>query len=103
MINKNEELVSSFDKLMANPKTKEMFDKAYNDLVLSELVTSMMEDDELSVRQLAKLAGLSPTIIQELKSGKKDNVTLKSFDKIVSSMGYKIILKKGRKQIPVKI
>lgn len=99
----NKENLSSFDKLMANPKTKKMFEESYNELVLSELMLSIMEEDDISVRELAKIAGLSPTIVQELKSGKKDNLTLKSFNKIVSSLGYKLVLKKGRKQISLKV
>jgi DNA-binding Xre family transcriptional regulator len=101
--NNNTEVISSFDEFMSDPESKELFAKAYKELVLSELIISLMEEDEISVRKLAKLAGLSPTIIQELRTGKKDNVTLKTFSNIVKSMGYKLYIKKGRKQIPVEV
>jgi DNA-binding Xre family transcriptional regulator len=102
-INKDKENMSSFDEFMSELESKELFDKAYKDLVLSELIISLMEEDETSVRKLAKMAGISPTIVQELRSGKKDNVTLKTFSSIIKSMGYKLYIKKGRKHIPVEV
>jgi len=100
---KNKKELTAFDEFMADSESKELFNKSYNDLVLSEILISLMEEDKVSVRELAKLANVSPTIIQELKSGKKENVTLKNFNNIVNSMGYKIFLKKGKKQIPVSV
>jgi ribosome-binding protein aMBF1 (putative translation factor) len=38
--------------------------------VLSELILALMENDGKSVRELAKEVGLSPTVIQKIKSGK---------------------------------
>ena len=95
--------LTAFDEFMSDPESKDLFNKSYNELVLSEILISLMEEDKVSVRELAKLANVSPTVIQELKSGKKENVTLKNFNNIVTSMGYKIFLKKGKKQIPVSV
>lgn len=53
-----------------------------------------MEEDHLSIRKLAKEAGVSPSLIQDLRSGKKDNLTFKSFSHIVEALGYDIILEK---------
>lgn len=102
-MNKIKKIESTFDEFISDPVRKESFDKGYKDFVLSELITALMEDDEISVRALAKEAGLSPTVIQEMRSGKKTNVTLKTFNNIVKSMGYKLYIKKGRKQIPLEI
>ena len=101
MTNKKE--LTAFDEFMADSESEKLFQKAYSDLVLSEILIALMEEDKVSVRELAKLANVSPTIIQELKSGKKENITLKNFNNIVTSMGYKIFLKKGKKQIPVSV
>jgi hypothetical protein len=49
----------------------ELFEQEYQELLISELLIAAMEKDDLSVRRLAKAAGVSPTIIQELKSGKR--------------------------------
>lgn len=94
---------STFDEFISDPERKESFEKGYKEFLLSELIIALMEEDEKSVRLLAKEAGLSPTVIQDLRSGKKNNVTLKSFSNIIKSMGYKLYIKKGRKQIPVEV
>jgi DNA-binding Xre family transcriptional regulator len=101
----NEEKIfeSTFDEFISDPERKENFEKGYKEFILSELIIALMEEDEKSVRILAKESGLSPTVIQELRSGKKTNVTLKNFNNIIKSMGYKLYIKKGRKQIPLEI
>jgi len=43
------------------------------------LILALMEKDKKSVRQLASEAGLSPTIIQKLRSGKQEDVKLSNF------------------------
>ena len=53
-----------------------------------------MEEDHVSVRKLAKAAGISPSIIQDIRSGKKENLTLKSFSNIAAALGYGIVLEK---------
>ncbi|WP_244265078.1 helix-turn-helix domain-containing protein [Leptospira alexanderi] len=67
--------------------------------MLSELVTELMELENISVRELAKITKLSPTSIQELKSGKKDNPTFLSLLKIVEALGGAIVFKKGNKEL----
>ena len=72
--------------------------KKYREFVLSELLLAIMEEDHLSIRKLAKEAGVSPSLIQDLRSGKKDNLTFKSFSHIVEALGYDIVLEKRNKR-----
>ncbi len=51
-----------------------------------------MKKDDLSVRRLAKAAGVSPTIIQELKSGKRTNITLTTFNPVLNTIGYQVTI-----------
>jgi DNA-binding Xre family transcriptional regulator len=48
-------------------------------------------EDQISVRKLASAAGVSPTIIQGLKSGSKTNITIDTLSKILDAVGYQII------------
>jgi hypothetical protein len=48
-----------------------------------------MEKDNISVRNLAKLAGVSPTIVQAMRSGTKKDFTLQSFLKVLKGLGSK--------------
>lgn len=77
------------------PKERKQFDKEHKEFLISEMILAAMAEDNVSVRQLAKLAGVSPTLVQDLRSGVKQNATIKTFLKIVSALGYNILLEKN--------
>ena len=87
--------LSTYERLIKNPKRKAKIEKEYKQLLLSELLIALMEEDNVSVRKLAKAAGISPSIIQDIRSGKKENITLKSFSNIAAALGYAIVLEKS--------
>src|SRR3990167_3958550 len=86
---------SPFDREMKKKKFKKAFDKSYKEFLLSELLIAMMEEDEISVRALAKEVGLSPTIIQKIRSGKQEDLKISNFVSIAHACGYKLILEKN--------
>ena len=67
-----------------SPKELKKYKEERQEFILSELILAAMEKDNISVRKLAKLAGLSPTIVQAMRSGTKKDFTLQSFLKILS-------------------
>jgi hypothetical protein len=71
-----------------SPKEKKEFDESYRELLLSELLLAIMEQDEVSVRELAKMAKVSPTIVQAMRSGTRKNYSLETFYKILKSLGF---------------
>lgn len=95
----NKKPLSTFDKEMKNLVFREKFDKEYKEFLLSEIITALMENDGKSVRKLAEEVGLSPTVIQKMRSGKQDDVRLKNFINISHACGYHIILEKENKRI----
>lgn len=88
--NKSKEQLSTFDKLMQDPEWKAGFEKGYEEFLLSEFLIEAMEENKISVRKLAEKAGVSPTIIQNLRSGKRSNVSLNTLTPILSALHYKI-------------
>lgn len=98
---KKSKQLSTFEKEMQDAKFKMAFEKEYQELALQELLASMSEDDEKSVRALAKAAGLHPNAVQNLRSGKTTDIKLTSFLKIARAHGFELELVKGRKHIPV--
>ncbi|MFC1842001.1 helix-turn-helix domain-containing protein [Candidatus Dependentiae bacterium] len=86
-----------------SPKEKEEFEKEYKELVLSELLIALMEEDNISVRKLAKEAGISPTVIQGIRSGTKKNITMLNFLKILKILGCSLIAEKGENRIAIDI
>ncbi|MCF7800059.1 helix-turn-helix transcriptional regulator [Candidatus Babeliales bacterium] len=86
--------LSTYERLTQDPKRKAKIEREYKDLLLSELLIALMEEDRVSVKKLALAAGISPSIIQDIRSGKKENITLKTFSSIAGALGYGIELKK---------
>ena len=78
-----------------SPSKKKNFDEGYRELLLSEMLLAVMEEDDISVRRLAELAGISPTIIQEIRSGKRKNVSARSIFKILGVLGYNLVAEKN--------
>lgn len=71
-----------------SPKELKAYKEGYKEFALSELILALMERDAISVRKLAKIAGVSPTIIQEMRSGLKKSYSMESFFKILKSLGF---------------
>ena len=90
--NKKKKL-STYEEMILNPKVKKDLDTGYKELVISELVLALMQEDHVSVRMLAKEAGLSPTTIQELKT-KNKLPNMKTFFKIMDHFNLKVTIQK---------
>ena len=96
---------STYDRFIKNmsPARKKKFDEGYRDFILSELLIALMKEDEVSVRELAKEAGLSSAIVQGIRSGTKQNITLQSFLKILNALGCSLIVKKNKETYPLEL
>lgn len=92
---------TTFDRIMRNPARKKNFEKGYKEFLISELLIALMQEDHISVRKLSKYANVSPKVIQDLRSGKKKNITIKSLFSILNTLGYRVFVKKGEKTIPL--
>ncbi len=71
------------------PKQRKKFDEEMQDFALEEMLLAIMEQDKTSVRQLAKISGVSPTIIQSMRSGTKKDYSLTVFLKVLKGLGCK--------------
>lgn len=85
------------------PKQKKEYEEGYRDFLLSELLIAIMKNDAISVRELAKAAGLSAAIIQGIRSGDKQNITTQSFFKILHALGCSLVVKKNRHTFPLEL
>ncbi len=91
---KNKKVLSTFDKFMKNPQQKALFEKEYNKFLLSEFILEAMEENKISVRKLAEKSGVSPSIIQNIRSEKGANVTFNTLNSIFTSLGYRMAIEK---------
>lgn len=96
---------STYDKYVESlsSKERERFEQGYKDLLLSELLIALMEQDGISVRKLAKAAGISPSNIQGIRSGEKENITMRSFLRIMKALGCTLVATKGESSFPIDI
>jgi DNA-binding Xre family transcriptional regulator len=86
---------TTFDKFInSNPKRKAKFEKEYNEFLLSEFVLEKMEAENISVRKLAKKAGVSPTVIQKIRSQKAARINFRTFTNVLNTLGYRINIEK---------
>jgi len=53
------------------PAQRKKYEEGYRDFLLSEMILAAMEEDDISVRKLAKLANVSPTIVQDMTMSKR--------------------------------
>lgn len=91
--------LSTFEREMQNQKFKKAFEESHQELLLSELVLALMEEDQKSVRKLAAAIGVSPTTIQSLRSGEKKDIKLSNFINMIKSFGYHLVLERKDKRI----
>lgn len=95
---------SSYDEFIETLTPKELaeYKKEYRELLLSEMLLAIMAEDDISVRKLAKEAGVSPTIIQGIRSGTNQNVTVKSLVKILKALDSSLmVIERNGNQIPL--
>lgn len=96
-INKNVKSThDEFIESLTSAQRKE-YETEYREFLLSELLIALMEDNETSVRELAKAAHVSPTIIQGLRSGSRKNLTVQTLLNILDVLGYTLVAQKKSK------
>jgi len=93
--------ISTFDQEMKDPEFKKSFEEGSKEFLWSELIMDLMEETQKSVRGLAAEAGLSATIIQNLRSGKQEDLKMKNFINIAEACGYHLVLEKGSHRIQI--
>lgn len=91
-----------FIESMTSNQKKE-YEEGYREFLLSELLIAIMKNDAISVRALAKEAGISAAIIQGIRSGDKQNITTQSFFKILQALGCSLIVKKDGHIFPLEL
>ena len=91
--------LSTYERKMQDKKFKIAYEKHYKELLFSELLISIMEEDDKTVRSLAKEAKISPSVIQDLRSGKQQDIKVSNLIRIVERLGYRVVLQKGEENL----
>ena len=91
MTNRVKSTTEEYLESLSSEERKE-FDREFRNLALSELVLAAMEEDEESVRELAEMAEVSPSVVQALRSAKKDDFSLRTVLTILDRLGFRVLL-----------
>ena len=73
------------------PKQRQKHEEEYQQLLLSELLIAITNQNDKSVRALARAAGVSPTIVQAMRSGENKDYSLRVFMKVLQGLRCKKI------------
>ena len=84
----NDKALSTYDRIMQDPKRRFTFEQEYRKFVLVEILIPLLEDCTMPIRTLAQAAGISPTVVQDIKSGKKESISFSTFLSILEALGY---------------
>jgi|JI61114BRNA_FD_contig_111_489676_length_1308_multi_2_in_0_out_0_2 DNA-binding Xre family transcriptional regulator len=87
---------SLYEGGIKDKKFKAILEKEYKEFILSEFLISLMEDDNISVRILAKELDISPGTVQRIRSG-KEKIKFETFLKIKDYFGLDVKIMKGNK------
>ncbi len=94
---------STFDRLMSDSEQKKKFEKEYVQFLFSELLLEAMDEEHISVRELSKESGVSTSVIQNMRSMKPTNITMKTMASLLKPLGYQLAATKDGKTVELSI
>ena len=81
---------SALDQEMKSPSFGAAFAMESAALEVSEFIAKQMTEQAVSARSLARLASVSPTVVQGIKSGKRKNIAYATLKALAIALGYQI-------------
>ncbi|WP_032114113.1 helix-turn-helix domain-containing protein [Candidatus Paracaedibacter symbiosus] len=97
----SKKILSTFEREMQDIEFRTSSEKEYKEFVLAEVLANLMKESHKTIRGLAEEIGISPTIIQRVKSGQQKDLKITNFLNIVEACGYHIYLEKGDRRIEI--
>jgi DNA-binding Xre family transcriptional regulator len=94
---------STFDRFMSDSKQKKKFEKEYVQFLFAELLLEAMDEEHISVRELSKESGISTSVIQNMRSMKPTNITMKTMTSLLKPLGYQLAATKDGKTVELSI
>jgi DNA-binding Xre family transcriptional regulator len=88
---------STFEREMKSPSFRAALEREEALLDVSEFIARQMAEQDLTVRKLASLASVSPTVIQGIRAGTRKNIEYATLKAILGALGCEISFKKTRR------
>ncbi len=77
---------STYDNEMEDPEFRRLLEKERFMLELSETIAKAMEEQHLSIRELARKAHVSKTVVTGIRSGSRKNITLDKLKDLIDAL-----------------
>jgi len=87
--------MSTFEREMKDPAYRAALEREEAALDVSEFMAQKMEEQKISVRKLAERSGVSSTVIQGIKSGRRKNIEYRTLKPLIHALGYRITFTKA--------
>ena len=81
---------------MSDSEQEKKSEKEYVQFLFSELLLEAMDEERISVRELSRQSGISTSVIQNMRSMKPTNITLKTMVSLLKPLGYQLAATKGK-------
>jgi hypothetical protein len=81
---------STLDHELRSSAFRAAFQAESATLEVSEFIAREMAERAVSVRTLARLASVSPTVVQGIKSGTRNNIEYATLKALAVALGYRI-------------
>jgi DNA-binding Xre family transcriptional regulator len=88
---------------MSDSEQKKKFEKEYVQFLFSELLLEAMDEEHISVRELSRDSGVSTSVIQNMRSMKPTNITMKTMASLLKPLGYQLAATKDGKTVELSI
>ena len=83
---------STYDEEMKNPEFRKLLEKERFILDLSETIAGAMEEQHISIRELAQRANVSKTVVTGIRSGSRKNITLDKLKDLIDVLNLDLHL-----------
>jgi DNA-binding Xre family transcriptional regulator len=83
---------TTYSEELENPEFRRLFEKERFMLEISENIAKAMEEQHITVRELARKAHVSKTVVTGIRSGSRKNITLDKLKDLIDALGLDLHL-----------
>lgn len=83
---------STYDEELKNPEFRKLLEKERFMLEISETISRAMDEQHISIRELAQKAHVSKTVITGIRSGSRKNITLDKLKDLIDVLNLDLLV-----------
>lgn len=96
-----EKPLTTYERMMQDPEFRKSFEIGYQQFAASEIMLQLMEEKNMTEREVADAAEIPLSVIEDFKDWDKSKISLDNFIKIMQVVGGKIVVQEGERTLPL--